>query len=762
MIQNITQKIFLVLFAGLLSFQAQSQGMKERAADKHYDALAFYKAAEMYSELADKDAATDKQIRRAAECYRFIGDSENSETYYAKLAKHAGVTPEDFYNYAQMLKMNEKYTEANAAMSTFGSKASGNSIAKAHSENADYLAKIKSTPNKYTIAKFDVNTTSSDFGPSFYTKDGQTHIVFASARTSNTSLVNKEFQWDGSNFLDAYKSSIGVDGESTGVKSFDRGIKSKYHEGPVSFSNNGSVMYLTRSNYLDKKKGLDSVRHNNIKLYISTIDSNGNWGELINFSHNSDNYSLGQATVTEDGNTMYFSSDMPGGKGNTDIWMSKKSGSSWSTPVNMADINTEGRDMFPFIGKDGTMYFSTDGYAGLGGLDVYRATASGEGSFDKPENMMYPLNTNHDDFGLIIDQAQTFGYFSSNRDGLDAVGDDDIYRFNMAIPFKPKFYTIKGCAKNKSKEVVPNTSVKLVDVESGETVTKLTSASGCYEFENVPKGNYRIEASKAEWNKISDFAFNTEDYEQVNIEDANTYMESPECSLSGSAVDAISGEPLSGATVSIRDKKTGAVRTVKTDAKGQFVDPLDNVSCPGGVLDYEITIEKNGFFPKTIDFKHAIIQPGVVNLNTFLGGAIALSDAGNFCQINPILYDFNKSNIRPDAAVELNKLVKCMQENPDINIQIGSHTDCRATAAYNLALSNRRAKAVRDYVVKKGIDASRINGIGYGESKLLNNCACEPTSQSDCSDEQHQANRRTEFRIVSGGNNVKNNSTNSF
>lgn len=762
MIRNITQKLFLVLFATLLGFSAQSQGMKERAADKHYDVLAFYKAAEMYSELADKDDATDRQMRRAAECYRFIGDSKNSEKYYAKLVKHSGVKADDYYNYAQMLKMNEKYSDADKAMATFGSKASGNSIAAMHMKNADYLAKLKSMPNKYEIATFDVNTISSDFGPSYYTKDGQTNIIFASARTANTGAFNKEFQWDGSNFLDVYESSIGVDGESTGVKRFDRGIKSKYHEGPASFSNNGTRMYLTRSNYLDKKKGLDSARHNNLKLYTASLDSNGKWGDLVNFPYNSDYYSLGHATVTEDGETMYFSSDMPGGKGITDIWMSKKSGNSWSKPVNVSDVNTEGREMFPFVGNDGTLYFSTDGQAGLGGLDVYRATSSGDGSFDEPENMMYPLNTNHDDFGLIIDQSQTFGYFSSNRDGLDAKGDDDIYRFNMAVPFKPKFYTIKGCAKTESGEVIPNTSVKLLNTETGETVTKLLSASGCYEFENVPKGKYRIEGAKPEWDKISDFEFNTEDYEKVNIEDADVILKAPECSLLGAVIDAKNSEPLSGVKVLIKNKMTGAVKSYTTDAKGQFTDPLDNVPCPGGLLDYEISLEKDGYFPKTVDFRHAIIKPGVVDLSAYLGGPIPMSDAGNFCQINPILYDFDKSFIRPDAAVELDKLVQCMNDNPDIVVEIGSHTDCRATIAYNVALSDRRAKSARAYVIKKGIAPSRIFGRGYGESRLLKNCPCEPTNDSDCSEDLHQLNRRTEFRIVSGGGNVKNNSTNSF
>lgn len=763
MIKNFTKNLLLILFVGTLGFQSQAQGMKERTADKQFDMLAYERAAELYTDLAKKSDATDHQLRRAAESCRRIGDSESAEKWYRKLSTHSGVKAEDFYHFAQMLKLNEKYNEANKAMATFKSKSPNNTIAASHGENADYVSELKSMPNKYSIAIFDVNSPTSDFAPNYYTKDGQISVVFASARTQNTGAFSPQFQWEGSNFLDVYTANIGGDGENVSVKKFDKGIKSKYHEGPISFSNNGDVMYLSRSNYIDKKKGLDSARHNNIKLFIAKRDSNGKWGELMNFPYNSDMYSLGQASVTEDGKTMYFTSDMPGSLGETDIWMSKLDGSNWSKPMNLKDVNTEGREMFPFIGKDGTLYFSTDGFAGLGGLDVYRATAKTESSFDEPENMMFPLNTNHDDFGLIINQAQTEGYFSSNRTGDGSkLSNDDIYRFKMLIPFKPKFYTIRGCAKTQGKEVIQGTTVKLVNTETGETFEKTLSQSGCYEFENAPYGKYRVEGMKPEWTKISDYEFDTEDAEGVNIEDADVYLKEPECSLSGSAIDAISGEPLSGVSVMIRDKKTGAVRTVKTDAKGQFVDPLDNVSCPGGVLDYEITLKKNGFFPKTIDFKHAIIQPGVVNLNTFLGGAVALSDAGNFCQINPILYDFNKSNIRADAAVELDKLVQCMKDNPDIVVEIGSHTDCRATIAYNVALSDRRAKAARAYVIKKGIDPSRINGRGYGESRLLKNCPCESTNDSDCSEELHQLNRRTEFRIVSGGGNVKNSSTNSF
>ena len=766
MIKTITKNIFLVLFASVLGFQAQAQGMKERAANDHFDKLAFFKAAEMYSELAKKSKATDHQIRRAAESFRFMGNSVESENWYRKLSTHEGVKAEDFYHFAQMLKMNKKYDEANKMMAKFGGMKSSNSIPKAHAENADYVTELMSMPNKYDIAIFGVNTKASDFGPNYYTKDGETNVVFASARTANTSAMKKRFQWDGSNFLDAYQAQTGGDGENVKVKRFDRGIKSKYHEGPVSFSNNGDIMYLTRSNYLNKKKGLDSARHNNLKLYIATRSEDGEWGGLTEFPYNSDYYSVGHATLTEDGKTMYFTSDMPGGKGETDIWMSKKEGGKWAKPVNVESVNTEGREMFPFIGKNNNLYFSSDGYAGLGGLDVYRATASSEGSFDKPENMMYPLNTNMDDFGLIMNQDETEGYFSSNRKGEDAVGDDDIYRFQMLIPFKPKFYTIKGCVKKQTQEVIPTTTVRLVNVETNEVFTQMLSASGCYEFVDVPGGEYRVEGEKPTFEKISFFDLKTDDAPGSDIKDADVYLKEPACKLVGQVVDAKTKSPLSGVSVNIKDKMTGQVKTFVTDNEGKFMDPLAGLPCPGAILDYEITMAKDGFLVETVNYKKVVSVPGVINMNGSLDLELIPGDAGTsigrYCKIEDILYDFDKSFIRPDAAVELDKLVACMKANPTIIVEIGSHTDCRATKRYNERLSDRRAKAARKYVISRGIAANRIFGKGYGETVHIEPCPCEPTNASNCSEDQHQLNRRTEFKIVGGTGNVQNNSTNSF
>lgn len=674
MIKNYTIKFVFVLVTTLVSFSTQAQGMKEKTADKKFNMLAYATAGEMYSELAKKSKATDHQIRRAAECYRLIGNTDLAEKWYAKLVGHEGVKAEDFYHYAQTLKMNEKYDLANKMIAKFAKMKPNNSIGKVHAGNQDYVNELKSMPNKYVIANLGVNSSASDFAPSFYSVDGQTNLLFVSARTSNTSALNNRLQWDGSNFLDVFIAKLGGDGEQAEIERFERGLKSKYHEGPVSFSNNGTIMYLTRSNYLSKKKGSDSAKHNNLKIYLSVKKENGEWGELTEFPHNSDEYSTGHASVTEDGTVMYFVSDMPGSKGETDIWMSKKEGNSWSKPMNVDDLNTEGKEMFPFISANHTLYFSTDGFLGLGGQDIYKAQGDGKGNFSDPQNMMYPLNTNHDDFGFIINENQTEGYFSSNRDGITAKGSDDIYRVKMNV-------------------ARPLAEVKEIKIKEGE---------------------YKLAA---------------------------TIMNSE------------NGKAIAGVSVKLRDRRTGEVEEFITDEKGSFLNNMEGRSYEGYEMDYDVIISKKGYLSKTVPFNKTFEEPGTINLSEYINTKIQENKAGNeiteFCEIKAIFYDFDKAVIRPDAAVELSKLVTCMKANPTIKVEIGSHTDCRASDVYNEKLSERRAKAARDFVISKGIDASRIYGKGYGETKLLNECDCDKTNKSDCTDEEHQMNRRTEFRIVS-------------
>jgi len=773
MAKNYFQKIVLVIIISLFSLSGQSQ-MKQKVADRLYNELVYYKAVELYEDLASKSKATAYQIRRTAECYRELGDFKNSEKWYGKLVSNNEATADDFYNYAQALKSNEKYKEANVQMEKFYEMASDNTIAIAHHNNKDYDDKLKIHADRYEIEPLKkVNTKDSDFGTNYYEIDGEEGLVFASSRRSMNAM-NKEFQWDGSNFLDLYTVKLDTAGQGKSLGKFNKDVRSKYHEGPVSFSNEGTKMYLTRSNYLDKKKGLDKKRHINLKLYLSEF-KDGEWTDLEEFKHNSDDYSVGHATVTEDGNTMYFISDMQtprGGnanknRGETDIWKSvKKLNGEWGIPENVKSVNTEGKEMFPYIGKTGILYFASNGHVGLGGLDMYRAEPK-DSSFGEPVNMGYPLNTNYDDFAFIVNANETEGYVSSNRFLEGAKGKDDIYKVKILYPFGPKLYTIKGFAINNSTgDKMAGVVIKIVNQETGDIVASVvTDENGSYSAIGVPEGKHKVIGEKNNFDLIAPFSFDTDDIDDSRtLEDANVKMKKNDCGLIGAVTDAEKGTLLEGVKISLTNNATGETTEIITDSDGGFKDQLAGIPCPGGTINYVFLLEKEGYFTKEISFKFVITKPGIINLNQYLKMTLQkkTGTVNAYCEIDDILFDFNKSNIRKDAAKELDKLVSCMKEHPDMRIEIGAHTDCRGTASYNRKLSERRAKSSMKYIISRGISADRIFGQGYGEDKLLNDCACEGSQRSDCSDEEHQLNRRTEFKLVGVNKGVKNNSTDSF
>ncbi len=777
MLKNNFNKILGVAVVTLFCFQGISQ-LKQRVADRMYDELAYYKAVELYEDLAKKSKPDIHAVRRTAECYRLIDDNKNAEIWYSKLVQNPGVQPEDYYYYGQMLKSNEKYKEANVQMEKFYEASQGkDSRAVAHHDNKDYVDELKVHADRYEIFMLTngVNTEDSDFGTGYYEANGEKMLTFTSARR-NMNALNKKFQWDGSHFLDLYTAKLNEDGSVSKVDQFNKEVKSKYHEGPVAFAkyNGKEEMYLTRSNYLNKKKGLSqNKRHNNLMLYVATRTEGGEWSDLQEFKYNSkdDSYSAGHATISPDGESLYFVSDMPKyaegnantNRGSSDIWRcGRKKDGSWDLPKNVKSVNTEGKEMFPFISSEGILYFASDGHVGLGGLDLYRAEPKEEGEFEKPMNMGYPLNTNYDDFAFIVNDDETFGYVSSNRVTSTSKGDDDIYSVKILYPFGPKLFSLTGSTlDDETGDKLADVKLKLVNTETGEIIKEVMSdADGNYTITGIPEGKYKLVGEKERFQLVSPFTFRTDDADKREILDGDIRMKKNNCGLIGTITDAEKGSILEGVKVTMVNNATGEEREFITSVDGQFKDALDGIPCPGGLIDYSFRFEKEHYFPKEVDFKYRITKSGIVNLNEFMKVNLQ-SDTGTvnaFCEIGDILFDFNKYKIRPDAAAELDKLVKCMNENPGMRIEIGSHTDCRGKDKYNRRLSDKRAKSSMRYVISQGISKDRIFGRGYGEDRLIEKCA----KCYDCSEEQHQTNRRTEFRIVSGGNGVKNNSSDSF
>jgi len=418
------KKIFIPLIALIvtcMNVTGQEKSYKEIKGDKSSFNYSFDKAIKSYTH--DKHLSVEGQ-RMLAESYHKIDQNIKSEEAYSKLmTQGTGIIPEDYYNYAMVLKMNGKYDESNQWMDKFVILKPGDLRVIDYVANSSKLAKLQQDNGEFQIKHQSINTDALDFGTSYY----KNKVVFASTRTHFKFFVRK-YNWTKEPFWNMFIADVDSN-QLKNPKIFNRSMNGNLHDGPSCFSNDGNFMAFTRNNYHVKSK--DRVVE--LQIWFSSF-KNGKWSKPTPFVHNNKAYSVGHPCLTSDGNTMYFTSDMPGGYGGTDIYKtSRDEKGEWRIPVNLGDkINTEGDEMFPFLeDESGTFFFSSNGRFGLGGLDIFISTLNGS-EFSQPYNAGYPLNTQFDDFAAIVDNKMNKGYFSTNRSG--GSGGDDIYSLKIGDP----------------------------------------------------------------------------------------------------------------------------------------------------------------------------------------------------------------------------------------------------------------------------------------------------------------------------------------
>ena len=735
------KQLLTLITLALFTTTINAQSLFQKKADRLYNELSYISAIDYYKSLVKTDTPTEANMRKLAECYFKIYDFTKAEDAYKALNIKfvATITETDLINYLQCLKYNEKYTDAKAVLTLIEQKNQGNIISKNHAKKVNYYKELKEDSAAYKVTNVEnLNTENSEFSPVFFNKNQA--VLFASNRR-NTSAKNKTFSWDDSYFIDVYTSEKKDSLKFTSILPMPKTVSSTYHDGPAALSADEKTMYLTKSNIVVKKIKGALLNVVNLKLYILKKDSTGKLSKPESFPYNSDDYSLGHATLTKDGKRIYFVSDMPGGIGQTDLWFSDYEKGAWQKPENLGQaINTEGREMFPYVHEDGTLFFSTDGRAGLGGLDLYFTVPAMDAYFE-PQSLGYPINTNYDDFGFALNNDLKTGYFSSNRTG--GKGEDDIYFFRAKEPLLG--VNLSGIVFDESnKEKIPYASVYLLDKNKLVVDSIKADATGFYSFKiNDPSQTYFIGAK--ERSKYYDRLIPVGKLESGdNKKDIGLY---PKYKLICTITDAKLNTPIEGVKTTFIDKATNTPRVYSTDATGMFTDIIKGKK-PGDKLVFTIKYEKEGYITVEKNYEIKLVMNTVIDLKEKMQKMEIGADIAKVIEINPIYFDLAKSNIRPDAAKELDKIVKVMQENPTMEIELGSHTDCRSSASSNITLSGKRAKSSAAYIISKGIAKTRIVGKGYGESKLINGCACEGKVVSTCSEEEHQANRRTEFLIT--------------
>ncbi|WP_421939880.1 OmpA family protein [Pedobacter sp.] len=621
-------------------------------ADKQFELYNYTKAIPLYEE-AYKKKATLHAAERLAQAYSQINNYPQSESWFAIASKMPNTKPDNVLGYARALQHNAKFSEAKAQYLNYGTlnKGIAPKLLAGWTASCDSAIKWMRNPKQVVINnQKKLNSKQADWGA---VRFGQ-GIVFTSDRIDSINLPknNNGFLWfdgtkkpdkktyggTGNAYLKLYVDELKTDS----IHLFPVDAGTDYHFGPASFTRDGKTMFFALTRIPDVLlKNKNKTATVNVEVYSSTMDADGKWTEPVSFKYNKVNeYSVADPFITPDGQSLYFSSNMPGGKGGADIYVSLKTDAGdWGKPTNLSDINTEGNERTPLFDTKNNLYFSSDGWIGMGGLDIFRAFRTGTG-IGRIENLGYPINSPKDDFSFSVDANDGLAYFSSDRDG--GLGSDDIYAID-----------------NKA---------------------------------------------------IMEFK------------------------LEGTVYNAKTGQPVNGARVTL-EKVNGSSLVIETDDKGNYSFNLSKDS------EYNVKAEKTAF---RVDIEN--LATIGLTASEVLTQDLHLTPIELYkgVRLENIYYDFDKWDIRPDAAVELDKLVKILQDNPTIWIELGSHTDSRGKDSYNLTLSQKRAESAVAYLIAKGIDRNRLEARGYGETVPLNKCK----NDVECTDAEHQLNRRTEFKIT--------------
>lgn len=496
--RKIKNSITLVLlFTGVFG---SSQTSQLKMADKKYEHFAYVDASEIFERIVAKGYKSPDVYKKIGNSYYFQGKLQEASKWYGDLFKEATSVELDYYfRYSDCLKANGEYKKANEILERVAKMNPTDSRVKEFDAHKNYLDDIQNNSNRYAIENAGINSEFSDFGGTFL----KNKFVFTSNRETGSN-AERIHSWTNQPFSDIYYCDIKDNGNFEEPTLFSTHINTLVNESSPTFTADGNTMYFTRNNFNKGKFKATTDDKVLLKIYKAVFDGK-NWGKVEELPFNSDQYSCAHPALSLDEKTLYFTSDMPGTIGQSDLFSCAiLADGSYGKPQNLGPIiNTEGRESFPFISNDNELYFASDGHLGIGGLDIFVSKQEAS-AFSKPLNVGTPVNSNADDFGFSIDTKSKIGFFTSNRTEKNT-GFDDIYKLQELKPLKLEV-TIEGeiVDEETGKPIQdtnttdsPAATIKLYDNDHNVLAETKADRKGNYSFKNVKaNGNYYVRAEK--------------------------------------------------------------------------------------------------------------------------------------------------------------------------------------------------------------------------------------------------------------------------
>lgn len=734
----------------VLPFVSMAQSGRLKYADKLYSTMSYYYAAEAYEDVIARKTDSATVAKNLSSSYDKIGNTSKAIEWYRFLERNSQLDKDQQMRLALLEREAGNYKGSEDLMANYTTKYGESDVSRdVVASSSSIEALIKGT-NNFELHPQNVNTLYSEIGATYYADNS---IILASSKRLKMS-VNTIDSWSGNYFYDLYTASIDEQGTIGKMKKINSKVTTKYHDGPAVYDAASGYFYFTRNNYLDGKKGTDDQKVVRLKIYRAKLDGS-KFKNVQELAINSESFSTAHPTLSKDGKTMYFSSDRPGSLGGMDLYSIKLDDKGTvGEPVNLGSkINTTQNDVFPFYNeKENILFFSSEGHAGLGGLDVYVAKLKKSGEARKVENLGAPINSSADDLSYVSDEMQTKGYVSSNRN--DGVGSDDIYGFKQLKPITNSAVFVGKTTDLLTGLDLENTTLYLADKNGNILDSTKSTSDGAFELDlNKVNGDFLIMASQDGYLQAQKEIAYQDDKMEYN-EDVKL-MPILEYYFTGTVVDKVTQTPLEGVKIAITDNKKKQNSEIQfTKSQGDFSSNTLLYNYEDNV-DYQFKLEKEGYVTKSIDLKEFLGSKEAINVQERMSMInmekieIGKTNLDGVVALNPIYFDLNSSLIRKDAALELDKIIAVMKENPRMVIELGSHTDTRADDNYNLWLSDRRAKSSANYIISKGIGKDRITGKGYGETKLIvQDTEIDKVSTEEEKEVLHQKNRRTEFIVV--------------
>lgn len=752
----------------------------KETAEKEFKRMNYAKAIIQYEKLLAANQAGMNDLKNLAEAYLKVNDSKDAERILRKVVEQDQNDEVALKNLAMALTGNAKYGEALSYWKKYLVLEPKDVVASNHISFLEQLPSIEHDSLYIKVYDLNINSHWTEFSP--YILDN--NLIFVSNRASGP--VHKVSEWNHTPFLDLYVADTtkiekkiyirplgSVENEELHISysnkienlhddhtpltanegptlgyyghhplddsmwtkdksygdvsvKYNKHLHSKYHEGAVSFSSDQKKMYFTTNDKQSKKIG------GVIKLIIAEADLNakGKYKDVKRLPFNSHNYSVCHPAFLTDGNTMIFASDMPGGFGGMDLYKVVNNNGVWSKPENLGPtVNTSETEVFPYVDANNVLYFSSDGWGGFGGLDIFKKQLNTEVI---PKNLAYPINSNKDDFGYMT-LGKQHAYLSSNRKhgGID---DDIFYVYDYRKEQKMLVIVTKLKKLNGDIIALDSVHVALKNAVTNEDVTAVVSKEAKPTSLEVDLGQkLHVTGSHIGLDTIKT-AFEISNNSMINDTLNLIFEESEENILiSSKVIDANTRIGIPNAKVYVYDTKTKEYQVHLSDNDG-------NYQFKGK--------RKNNYLIKAL---HQIYFADCQQLEVIKAKATASIDPLELnkmeknmtLEVKDLYYDFDMASIRPDAAIVLDHLVTFLNDYPTISVELGSHTDARGSDSYNKLLSQKRANAAVAYIVGKGIASKRITAKGYGETQLINHCK----NEVECTEEEHQLNRRTEVKI---------------